>query len=245
MRLFTPPVVAILMTSTPRAIWRRTARRQSSAPSQVDPPARKVVVKFVAHAERRIGMAGRRGNGGAGVDDARPDRPAAADRVAKPEGDAVLGAEVAHRGEARVQRLARVPCRFVGPQRDAVGKAGHEAFIAGPVAVRWTWLSISPGSTKRSRRSTTRAPAGGSTKPSTTRSIRPSRIRMLALRRGGRPGRSSRVPAWMIVTPGSPGSAWAAAGRRRRDRRVLGRQRSGGEPEGQKRTERQKSAHDG
>ena len=34
MRLFTPPVVAILMTSAPRPTWMRTASRQLSTPLQ-------------------------------------------------------------------------------------------------------------------------------------------------------------------------------------------------------------------
>ncbi len=145
MRLLTPPVVAILITSTPRAIWRRTARRQSSAPSQVLPERSRCVVKLLADAERRIHVAGGRRDRGAGVDDARADRPAARDRVAQAQSDAVVGAEVADRGEAGVERLARVPRRFVGAQRDAVGDVGELALDAGPVGVEMDVAVDQPG----------------------------------------------------------------------------------------------------
>ena len=145
MRLLTPPVVAILMTSTPRAIWRRTARRQSSAPSQVLPDCAQRLVKLLAHAERRIHVAGGRRDRGAGVDDARPDRPAAADRVAEAERDAVGGAQIADRGEAGVERLARVPRRLMGAKRDAVGDVGKLAFNSGAVGIEMDVAVDQPG----------------------------------------------------------------------------------------------------
>ena len=90
---------------------------------------------------------------GAGVDDARADRPAARDRVAQAEGDAVVGAEVADRGEAGVERLAGVPGRLVGAQRRRCRSRRRAGPRPRPGRMsRWTWLSIRPGSTKRSRK---------------------------------------------------------------------------------------------
>ena len=97
--------------------------------------AQQLLVKFLADAERRIHVAGGRRDRGAGVDDARADRPAAGDGVAEAEGDAVVRAEVADRGEAGVERLARVPGRLVGAQRHAVGEVGELALDPGPVGV--------------------------------------------------------------------------------------------------------------
>ena len=120
MRLLTPPVVANLITSTPRATCRRTARRQSSAPSQGCRGRRG------RHADRR----GSRGSasmwpavveiGRAGIDDARPRHLAGGDRIAQRERDAVGVAEIAHGGEAGGQRLARVDGGFVGLVGDAL-----------------------------------------------------------------------------------------------------------------------------
>ena len=52
----------------------------------------------------------------------------------KAKGDAVIGAaKIAHGGEAGVERLARVPGRFVGLAGGAVGHVGELAFNAGAV----------------------------------------------------------------------------------------------------------------
>src|SRR5688572_11648889 len=76
---------------------------------------------------------------------------------------------------------------------------------------RWTWLSIRPGSTKRSERSISRAPAGGGVRPSRTSLIFPPATKIVEGPRGGRPGRSSRRPACMIVSCGGGAGAWAIA----------------------------------
>lgn len=79
----------------------------------------------------------------------------------------------------------------------------------------WTWLSIRPGSTNWSRRSTTWAPAAptlsGAAKPSFTASILPPRTTMVLAPRGAWPGLSSSEPAWMTTTFGAAGWLWAPA----------------------------------
>src|SRR5688500_868576 len=118
--------------------------------------------------------------------------------------------------------------------------------------VRWTCESISPGSTKRSERSISLAPAGGATKPSCTDSMRPARTMMVMLRRGGRPGRSSRVPAWMTTSSaaaaagGGAGAVWAiepaepSASKRKSDR--IAARRIGEDPHGRTRRDDSRSA---
>ena len=87
-----------------------------------------------ARLERAIAVTGSRGDAGAGVDDARSGDRARGDRVAQRQRHAAIVAEVAHRREAGVERLARVGERLVGEVGVAVRQRFHQAFLAGVVA---------------------------------------------------------------------------------------------------------------
>ena len=134
MPLLTPPVVANLMTSAPRSIWRRTTRaaafdavaeifrlRQIARPGLVERPA---AVHVAAGSGDRAG----------GVEDPRPLHPAALDRVAQRQRDAAVVAEVAHGGEAGAQHLHAVHLRLEGLQRLVVADLGQQRLLAAAVA---------------------------------------------------------------------------------------------------------------
>jgi hypothetical protein len=92
-----------------------------------------LVVEFLANAERGIHVAGGGRDAGAGIDDSRAGRPAARDRVAKPQGDSAFRAEVADGGEAGVEGLAGVPGGLIGAKRDVFGKPGELSLHPRPV----------------------------------------------------------------------------------------------------------------
>ena len=151
MRLLTPPVVAILMTSTPRAIWRRTARRQSSGPSQVLPEARRISWKssrmpsvssiWPAVVERLVPASMMRGP------------------IAQPRAIASRRPSVTPSLEPRLRTVVKPASSVLRALKAAswerkatlsVTPASWPSMPARSLS-RWTWLSISPGRTKRSR----------------------------------------------------------------------------------------------
>ncbi len=150
MRLLTPPVVAILITSTPRATCSRTARRQASAPSHRFSSRSQRVVQVVAEAERGVHVPRGGRDRRAGIDDAwarAPCRHAIASRSASVTPSRV--AEVAHRGEAGGQRLAGVDEALYALAAGLSCTCSSWAATPPASVVRCTWLSMRPGSTNR------------------------------------------------------------------------------------------------
>src|SRR5687768_6648488 len=198
------------MTSTPRRIWPRTARRQDSAPSH---RLSWGIAEWRSSARPRVASIW--------PEVVEMERPASTIRGAStsPRAAASRMARVAPEPSPRLRTVVKPASRvFLALAR--VRRVFWGAFsvtsstrAATPPASesRWTWLSIRPGSTKRPERSTRAAPAGGGWRPSRTETIRPPWTVIVDGPRGGRPGRSSSRPAWITVT-GPDGAGGAAGG---------------------------------
>jgi hypothetical protein len=90
-------------------------------------------VQVVAVAEGRVHVPGGGRNRRGRIEDARPRQLAGGDGVAQGQHHAVAVAEVAHRGEAGVQRLPRVHRGVVGHRRRRQGHRLHLRLHAGRV----------------------------------------------------------------------------------------------------------------
>ena len=144
------PVAITLIRSAPCASWRRTARRTASG-----------AVGHLVHA----GVVLDRGRGDrqepAGEEQPRPGDLAGVDGLADGHLDVVPAADVPGRGDARRTASARAAAAV----NSATAASERDAAVAGSGWsvgwVRWTWQSISPGSSQQPSRSTTVSSGAG------------------------------------------------------------------------------------
>ena len=113
--LLTPPVVANLMTSAPRSIWRRTTLRQLSTPSHRLSGLGQMRDEVVVEPAAPVHMAAGGRDRAARVDDPRPLHLAALDRVAQRQ----RGALSSPRLRTVVKPARASSCRSSAPRAHA------------------------------------------------------------------------------------------------------------------------------